>query len=319
MTSSTPSRNASRDVLFSRVLVTGANGLLGQALVRRLARAPEYDVLATARNESLFVPDVSCGYTPLDITEPDAVRRVFEDFSPSAVVNCAAMTQVDACETERDTCWQVNVDAVDNVARQCARIGARLIQVSTDFVFDGESGPYREEDRPAPVNFYGKSKLASENVTRNAGDGRWAVARTILVYGAEARLSRSNIMLWVLRELSAGKPINVVTDQVRSPTYNVDLATGIERMLRKQAHGVYHLGGPEMLSVFEFARRIARVFELDESLISPTDGSKFQQTARRPPRTGFDLAKAERDLDYHPRRIDAALRSILRRQPSILS
>lgn len=319
MTSSTPSPSASRDVLFSRVLVTGANGLLGQALVRTLATAPEYDVLATARNKSLYVPDVSCGYTPLDITDAAAVRRVFEDFSPSAVVNCAAMTQVDACESDRDNCWRVNVDAVDNIARQCARVGARLVQVSTDFVFDGEAGPYRESDRPEPVNFYGKSKLASENVARNAGDERWAVARTVLVYGAETNLSRSNIMLWVVRELLADRPISVVTDQYRSPTYNVDLAAGIERILRKQAHGIYHLGGPELLSVFDFATRIASAFGLDESLISPTDATRFQQTARRPPRTGFDLAKAERDLDYHPRKIVDALRSILRRQPSILS
>lgn len=302
--------DASPDVLFGRILVTGANGLLGQALVRRLAKDPRYDVLATGRDDHLMASGASCGYTPLDITNTEAVRRVFEDFAPGVVVNCAAMTQVDLCERERERCWQVNVEAVDYLARTCRMVGAHFVQLSTDFVFDGSAGPYKESDRPAPVNFYGKSKLASENVSREAGENRWAVARTILVYGAEAGLSRSNIMLWVRGELSAGREIRVVTDQWRSPTYNVDLAAGVERIIRKRAHGVFHLGGPEMMSVFDFAGRIAQAFDLDASLIRPTDATEFAQPAARPARTGLDLGRAISELGYHPRPIDEALAEI---------
>jgi dTDP-4-dehydrorhamnose reductase len=300
----------SKDILFSRVLVTGANGLLGQALVRTLSSAPRYDVLASARDALLFAEDVSCGYTPIDITDFNRVRQAFEDFSPTVVVNCAAMTQVDVCETEREQCWRVNVEAVENLASMCRITGARFVQVSTDFVFDGEGGPYRETDRPSPINFYGKSKLASENVSREAGEERWAVVRTILVYGKESRLSRSNFLLWVANELTAGRSIAVVTDQVRSPTYNVDLAHGIERLIRKRGAGIYHMGGNEMLTVFDFAGRIAEILGLDQSLILPTDSSRFSQPARRPLRTGFDLAKAVRELGYHPRSIREAIQHL---------
>lgn len=287
--------------------MTGANGLLGQALVRHLSADPRYDVLATARDSEFFGVGVSCGFTTLDITDQDVVDEVFEDFAPSVVVNSAAMTQVDACETDRDRCWRINVDAVEYLARKCRATGTRFIQLSTDFVFDGESGPYREADRPNPVNFYGRSKLASENVSREAGEGRWSVVRTILVYGTGTRLSRSNIALWVVGELTAGREIRVVTDQFRSPTFNLDLAAGIERLIRHNASGLYHMSGREQMSVHDFATSVAGSFGLDGSLILPTDQSSFRQPARRPPRTGFDITKAVAELGYHPRSIPEAL------------
>src|SRR5690606_3125371 len=119
-----------------------------------------------------------------DITMPGDVRRAFLDFTPTVVVNCAAMTQVDLCETEKDACWKVNAEAVDTLARQCRQTGAHFIQVSTDFIFDGEDGPYREDARPNPLSFYGKSKQAGENAARGAGIDNWSIARTVLVYGA---------------------------------------------------------------------------------------------------------------------------------------
>src|SRR5690606_30105480 len=118
---------------------------------------------------------------------------------------------------------------------------ARLIQVSTDFVFDGANGPYREDARPHPISFYGKSKLAAENAVRGAGLDQWAIARTVLVYGAGNELSRSNIALWVIDKLSKGEPIHVVTDQWRTPTYAPDLAAGLERLVRFNKGGIYHL------------------------------------------------------------------------------
>ncbi len=297
-------------MLYRRVLITGANGLLGQALVAHLSRQPEYDVLATGRDTFPRFANASCGYTALDITAPQEVQRLMQDFTPDVVINCAAMTQVDRCEKERDLCWRVNAEAVEHLARACRRIGARLIQVSTDFVFDGADGPYREDARPDPVNFYGKSKLAAENVTRDAGIDGWAIARTVLVYGTAHNLSRSNIALWVIDKLSKGEPIQVVTDQWRSPTYVNDLANGIERIVRFGKTGIFHLSGREMVSVYDFACTIAHVFDLDASLISPTDHTHFQQPAPRPPRTGFIILKAETELGYKPHPIEDALRHL---------
>jgi dTDP-4-dehydrorhamnose reductase len=204
----------------------------------------------------------------------------------------------------------VNAEAVENLARQCNHSGAHLIQVSTDFVFDGENGPYRENARPNPLSFYGKSKQASENATRAAGVDRWSIARTVLVYGTGRNLSRSNFALWVIDNLSNGVPINVVTDQWRTPTYAADLAAGIERIARYGKSGVYHLSGRELLSIYEFAGIIAEVFDLDSSLIHPTDVGRFTQTALRPARTGFIILKAETELGYKPRPIKQALRHL---------
>ncbi|MEM1128187.1 MAG: dTDP-4-dehydrorhamnose reductase [Bacteroidota bacterium] len=297
-------------MIYSRVLITGANGLVGQALVKLLSTMPVYDVLATGRSSQPRFVGGSCGYVPLDVTREEAVKQVFMDFAPDVVVHCAAMTKVDRCEQHRDACWQVNVEAVERLARWCHRTGSRLIQLSTDFVFDGTNGPYREDARPNPVNFYGKSKLAAENATRAAGLDRWSIVRPVLIFGTGSQLSRSNFVLWVVRELTQGRTIQVVTDQFRTPTYAPDLALGIEKIIRYRKHGLYHLSGRDLVSVHAFAHLIAEAFDLDPSLIQPTDASAFSQPAARPARTGFIILKAESELGYKPRSLQAALRHL---------
>ncbi len=281
--------------------------MLGQALVRQLSKFPEYDVLATGRDDKPRYSGGTGGYVPLDVCDYDSVKRIFADFTPGVVINCAAMTGVDDCETDRDDCWQVNVDAVEHLARCCLANGTRLVQLSTDFIFDGENGPYREDDRPTPVNFYGKSKLAAENFVRGAGLDRWSIVRTVLVYGTGEDLGRSNVVLWELGELSNGRPIQVVTDQFRTPTYVDDLANGVERVVRFNKSGVFHVSGRELVSIYEFANTVADVFELDASLIKPVDRSSFTQKAVRPPRTGFIILKSETELGYKPRTLREAL------------
>lgn len=294
-------------MVFQRILITGANGLLGQHLVARMSRIPEYDVLATGRHPTPRFSGGSCGYVRLDITDAQQVRQLFLDFAPSVVVNCAAMTEVDRCERDRDKAWRVNVEGVENLAQACKSHGTRFIQLSTDFVFDGIAGPYRENDRPNPVNFYGRTKLASENAVRQLGLQRWSIVRTILLYGTAPYLNRPNFVLWVVDRLSQGRSIQVVTDQFRSPTYVVDLAAGIERIVRYNKTGMFHLSGREYLSVYDFGREVARAFDLDPDLVQPTDGSRFKQTATRPPKTGFIILKAETELGYRPRTMSNAL------------
>ncbi len=297
-------------MLYNRVLITGANGLLGQTLTARLSRQPEYDVLATARDAEPRLASVTCGYAPLDVTDAAAAERLFQDFAPGVVVNCAAMTQVDRCEAERRTCWAVNAEATEALARLCRTHSARLVQVSTDFVFDGTGGPYREDARPNPVNFYGRSKLAAENAAREAGMNQWAIARTVLVYGTAENMSRSNFVLWVADQLARGEHVHIVTDQFRSPTYVEDLADGIERIIRYEKTGVFHLSGREQLSVYDFAHVVAEVYGLDASLIDPIESAALDQAAQRPPRTGFIILKAETELGYKPRALPAALRHL---------
>jgi dTDP-4-dehydrorhamnose reductase len=265
-----------------------------------MGRMPEYDVLATGRDEFPRFSGGSCGYMQLDITDADATSRVFVDFAPDVVINCAAMTQVDECESNREDCWRINALAVETLAKCCLPRGTRLIQVSTDFVFDGLAGPYKETARPNPLSYYGRSKLAGENYARGAGMDKWAIVRTVLVYGAGEGLQRSNFVWWLKERLEAGKPVQIVTDQWRTPTYAPDLAQGIEKVVRFRKHGVYHVSGRAYYSVYEFARVIAETLDLDASLISPTDSSSFTQPAARPAKSGFIILKAESELGYSP-------------------
>ena len=300
-------------MLFQRVLITGANGLLGQELVRQMSNRPAYDILATGRDSAPRFTGGSCGYVPMDVTDTRAVERVFQDFSPDVVVNGAALTEVDVCEHQREACWRTNVDAVDTLARLCLGSGARLVQLSTDFIFDGLESPYRENARPNPLSYYGRSKLAGENAARRAGMEQWAIVRTVLVFGAGENLSRSNIVLRIIDSLSKGKPLNIVTDQVRTPTYAPDLAQGVERIVRFQKQGVFHISGRENYSIYELALEVARHFGLDTNLIVPTAGDGVDQVALRPPQTGFLILKAETELGYKPHPLREALADLERR------
>lgn len=297
-------------MFYNRILITGANGLLGQALVRRLSQNHELDVLATSRNDTPRFEDASCGYVPLDVTQPDDVANVFEDFAPDVVVNCAAMSDVAECDEHRSEAWAVNARAVKTLAKECRTSGARLVQVSTDFVFNGERGPYDEDARPDPVNYYGRTKLAGENAVREAGRSNWAIVRTVLLYGTAQNLSRSNVVLWMIDRLEQNEPLHIVDDQYRTPTHVDDLAAGIEQLIEREKTGIYHISGRELVSIYELACSVAEVFGYDESLIEPVSSDFFEDDVERPPRTGFIILRAETELGYDPRSLEEGLRDV---------
>jgi dTDP-4-dehydrorhamnose reductase len=301
----------SRSPLPPSVLVTGANGLLGQALVERLVD-DEVEVTATARDDTLRA-GADCAYRPMDVTDPDAVTAAFEAVEPDVVVNCAAMSDVTACDEDRNRAWATNARAVKRLAKHCTDRRAHLIQVSTDFVFNGKRGPYDEDARPDPVNYYGRTKLAAENALREVGVPDWTVVRTVLLYGTGAALSRSNIVQWMMEQLAAGETIHVVTDQHRTPTYVPDLADGIARVIDRDATGIYHMSGREMVTIHELAETVAEVFDFDPSLIDPVPTSYFDDAVARPEKTGFLILKAESELGYSPRSLEAGLRAMGRR------
>jgi len=296
-------------MLRTRVLITGANGLLGQALVRRLSSTDDHDVLATARDDAPRF-DVPCDYTQLDVITPDAVETLLTDYDPDVVVNCAAVSDVTECDEDRNRAWAVNARAVRTLAKQCRSVGARLIQLSTDFVFNGKRGPYEEDARPDPVNYYGRTKLAGENALREFDFLDWAVVRTVLLYGTAKDLSRSNVVLWMIDRLSEGKPLRVVDDQWRTPTYVRDLADGIVRLIDRDRTGIYHMSGREMVTIHELARTVADVLGFDPSPIEPVSSDYFEDAVDRPPKTGFIILKAETELGYDPRPLREGLRTV---------
>ncbi len=281
-----------------KLLITGANGLLGQKLVLLSQKDRNIDLIATGRGPNRN-PGGNYSYEEMDILYERSITTVFERYQPDVIINTAAMTQVDQCESDREHCRDLNVNAVQRLVDTCKRHNSFLIHLSTDFVFDGTSGPYREDDEPNPLSYYAKSKLESEDLIVNSTID-WAIVRTILVYGVAHDMSRTNIILWVKKNLEEGKRINVVNDQWRMPTLAENLAEGCLLIAGKRAEGVFHISGKTLLTPYEIALETARFFDLDASLITEVDGSVFKQPAKRPARTGFVLDKAIDTLGYIP-------------------
>jgi dTDP-4-dehydrorhamnose reductase len=281
-----------------RILVTGANGLLGNKLVSLLETKPEVHLIATARSP-LTHPLLRGEFHLLDITHQEQVRSVIEHTKPDVIIHTAAMTQVDACETARDACWLNNVTAIDYIIEPCKKVNARLIHISTDFIFDGTQGPLDETAVPNPVNYYGESKLAAEKIIQSSTID-WCILRTVLVYGVTHDMSRSNIVLWVKKSLEEGKKISVVNDQWRTPTLAEDLAMGCWLAAQHKATGIFNISGKDFMSPHDIAVQTAQFFKLDASLIEATDSNHFKQPAQRPLRTGFIIDKATSELNYRP-------------------
>lgn len=284
-----------------KILLTGANGLLGQKLVALLLPQPAVELVATGRGPNRLAPYFpALRYRPLDVTDAAQVRQVLAAEQPDCLIHTAAMTQVDDCELNPDACWQQNVTAVAHLAAACAELGIHLIHLSTDFIFNGEHGPLAEDAEPDPLSHYGRSKLAAERVVQATPGLRWVIARTVLVYGTLLGGGRSNIVQWVRDSLRNGQAIKVVDDQYRTPTLAEDLALGCWLLARQQAQGLFHLSGRELLTPYQMAQQVAAYFELDSSLLERVDASTFSQPGRRPVRTGFLIDKAARELGYAP-------------------
>lgn len=288
------------------ILITGANGLLGQKLVELLVQESTVDLIATAKGENRLPNSQGYRYVSLDITNSGEVNTVFDTYQPHVVIHTAAMTNVDTCETDQTGCELLNVTAVAYLIEACQKRDTFLCHLSTDFIFDGADGPYTEEAIPNPISVYGASKLRAEKLLE-ASSIRWAIARTVLVFGIVSDMSRTNIILWVKKSLEEGKQINVVTDQFRTPTLAEDLAMGCWLIAHKEAQGIFNISGSDFLTPYEMAIKTANFYGLPVELIQEADSTTFSQTAKRPPRTGFILDKAIRELGYQPRTFDEGI------------
>ncbi len=292
--------------MATRILLTGSNGLLGQKIVSQLLERKSLEFLATARNQNRHPQRGQFAFLSLDITDPEQIASAFKEFEPQVVINTAAQTQVDFCEDNQEECDLVNISAVKYLAEACKEYGVKLVHISTDFVFDGANGPYREGDVPNPVNYYGRSKLLGEQALVESG-ADYVILRTILLYGITPAMSRSNIVLWAKGALEQGKSIKAVNDQWRCPTLAEDLAyASIEAAIRP-VNGIYHISGPDLYRIDEIVKEVATFWQLDADLIGETDSPSLNQRAKRPAKTGFVIDKARQDLDYHPKDLRTGL------------
>lgn len=289
-----------------RILITGSNGLLGQHVVAQLSKRA-IPFLATSQGENRNPDCPDNHYASGDICNYEEMRKHIIAFQPTHIIHTAAITNVDLCEQEKELCQAVNVDAVSNLFSISKELNIHFQLLSTDFVFDGEAGPYREEDHVNPLSTYAKSKVDAENLLIQSKYDNWSIARTIIIYGPGKNLSRSNLVEWALDALPKSQPMRLVNDQFRAPTWASDLAWGCIEICTQKQTGIFHLSGPETLSIVEIVVRIAKHCGYSTENLEEISSKTLNQAAIRPPKTGFILDKAQKLLNYNPKRIEETI------------
>jgi dTDP-4-dehydrorhamnose reductase len=283
-----------------RILITGANGFLGQHLSVYLTQKG-FDVIATSRGESRIPSHFNIHYFPLDLTDKAAVGDLVVKTQPDVLVHAAAMSKPDECELNKEKCLLHNVSATKYLIEAFGKIGntgSHFIFTSTDFVF-GENGPHGEDDIPAPLNFYGESKLQAEKLFSETFFLN-TIVRPVFMYGEVWQGLRSSYLQQVKNSLQQKNSIKAVSDQRRTPTYVYDVCKGIEQIIVRKKQGIYHLAGRDILSPYQMAVTIADHFQLDRSLIEEVTLNSFFEAAKRPLRSGLKIEKAMKDLNYQP-------------------
>lgn len=287
------------------MIITGINGLLGQKLLEQAAS--KYSILGIDIHPAPFNKQIKFKYEQLDITDRRLLTESILSFYPHYLINTAALTDVDGCEKNKEQCWKINVHAVKNIVYAARKIGTKIIHLSTDYIFDGNSSPYSENDPPSPLGYYGKSKLASENALHASGLDYYSIVRTMVLYGVASNV-RPNFVTWLISALKENKKLKIVTDQLGSPTLADDLAATILKIIELEKWDTFHVSGSEIIDRYKFALRIAEVFGLEGSLISPIVTSDLKQKSPRPLNSGFNITKATTELGVKLSNIEEGLK-----------
>ncbi len=287
-----------------KIIVTGANGFTGQHLCITLANKG-FDVHALGRGPQRIAVHNQISYHDIELTNVRSLMRVFELVCPDVVVHTAAMSKPDECDRDRNACLLNNVEVTRYLLEASRHFPVHFIHLSTDFIF-GENGPHCEDDTPAPLNFYGESKLMAEKLVQESGVGN-TIVRPVFIYGPVWEGQRPSFIHWVKNKLTAGESIKVVTDQQRTPTYVYDLCNGIEQVLMFKKQGVYHLAGKDILSPYEMAVTVAKLIGLDAKLIIPVTSAEFPEPVQRAKKSGLKIDKAMTELNYAPHGFEEAV------------
>jgi len=274
-----------------KILITGAFGQLGDSTILELQ--PHFEIIASGK-KTPQINNYPCKYINLDITSKNQVGEIINIYLPDIIVHLAATTNVDLCETNKDLAWNNNVKATENILYHIRGSKCKIIFISTDYIFDGSSGPYSELDQPNPINYYGKTKLAAENIIRGSAQP-WVILRTNVLYG-NSYLNKASFVKWIIDSLSNKEKIKVVNDQFGNPTWTAALSEAIKISMVMNVNDIFHYGGSEFISRFEFAKKIANIFNLDSSLIIPIKTDDLNQKAKRPLKSGLITSKIEEVL-----------------------
>lgn len=291
------------DFIKRRIIITGANGMLGQRLFEFYSTLNDVELLVSSiENDFVFKNQ---NYIQADISNRNELKKVIYDFCPDFIINAAAYTNVDKSESERETAWKINVKGVEYITETARVLDSHIVHISSDYIFDGKNGPYTENDIPNPLGYYGRTKLASENVLKISGTKN-TILRTNVLYGT-AKYSRSDFVKWVVESVRAGKEIRIVDDQFNNPTFIDDLVQAINKVIELRKEGIYNIGGSEVLSRYDFTMIIADFFNLDKFLIKKIQTEDLDQPARRPLKSGLITIKAQSELGYKPHSIIQSL------------
>jgi dTDP-4-dehydrorhamnose reductase len=282
---------------LDRLLIIGSTGLVGSK-VASLAARHEFEAYNTQHSRKSPSQD----FVELDITDRQATLALVEKIRPRAIINTAAVTNVDYCETHMEEAQKVNVDGVKNLAEAARETQSRLIQVSTDYVFDGRVGHYEEADTANPIQYYGKTKLEAERIVVDLSS--FAIARPSVIFGwAPIRLGGEsgsskpmNFAMFVLDKLKKHEPVKAIRDQYASPMFADNLAEALLRLAKSQENGIFHTGGKSCLSRYEFAIKLAETFGYSTKQVEPVYASEFKQVAQRPRNSCLRGDKTERLL-----------------------
>ncbi|MCL6578088.1 MAG: dTDP-4-dehydrorhamnose reductase, partial [Candidatus Bathyarchaeota archaeon] len=246
----------------------------------------------------------------LDITNAKEVSSLLNKLKPNAVIHTASETNVDKCETEKAQAWKINVEGTQNIASTSNEVRTKLVYISTDYVFDGEKGNYKEEDKPNPINYYGLTKLEGEKqVVQHCRN--YAILRTSVLYGWHPW--KQNFTTWTINQLKQNKEITVVEDHYNTPTLVDNLAEMALEVVEKDLQGLFHASGTERISRYEFAKQIAKTFNLNPHLIRPIRMSQLTTwTAKRPKDSSLNTSKIQKQLKTKPLNITEGLERMLK-------
>ncbi|BBB90410.1 MAG TPA: SDR family oxidoreductase [Methylomusa anaerophila] len=276
----------------SRVLIIGASGFLGKELYKTFkADAENYETYGTYAQNTLPY----CEH--LDITAVESVKSIFQKYHPNIVIITAALTNVDYCEVNKEEAYKINVIGIRHIAEQCKLYGCTAVYVSSEYVFDGNNGPYDENSVPLPINYYGESKLAAEKIVIKELD-KYLIARTTVVYGWDTE--SKNFMMQLIRNLSNNKAMKVPIDQISSPTYCPNLANMIKESCDLNLVGVYNMVGGDVIDRYSFAAKAAKILNLNPNLVLPVETKTLGQVAKRPLRAGLKADKIAALLKNQP-------------------
>lgn len=288
-----------------KVAIIGSTGKVGEAIVNYLYENTDWELMLFSSTHRSEKNDNGKHLIPIDYSDCNSLTNKFRSLHPDIIINTAAMTNVDDCETDRNGAWLMNVDFVDCVAKVSNELDSKLIHISTDYIFDGNNGPYHEFDSPNPISWYGYTKFIGETKTEIEGLNV-CVLRTNVVYG-NSTYGKSDFVKWVVNELRNGRKIKIVTDQYSNPTLTDDIALAVYKVIRLDKTGIYNIGGSEYCDRYSFAKKIAKSFELDCSLIHTIQTKELNQPAERPLKSGLVVDKSIQELDIKFSSIDDGL------------